>query len=151
MAIEWLKRDRPSVLGLVTGAVSGMVAITPASGFVGVGGAIAIGLTSGIACFFGATSLKSYFNYDDSLDVFGVHAIGGVTGALLTGIFAVKAIGGAEGSLATQALGVGATLLYAGGMTALILYAVKMVVGLRLTPAEENTGVDEIEHGERLT
>lgn len=151
MAVEWIRRDRPSVLGLVTGAVSGMVAITPASGFVGVGGAIAIGLTSGVACFFGATSLKSYFNYDDSLDVFGVHAIGGITGALLTGVFAVKAIGGVEGNLAAQALGVGATLLYAGGMTAVILHSLKLIMGLRLTPAEENAGVDEIEHGERLS
>ena len=151
MATEWLTRGRPSVLGLVSGAVAGLVSITPASGFVGIGGALVIGAVGGAACFLAATSIKGYFNYDDSLDVFGVHAVGGVVGALLTGVFAVKAIGGAEGSLVTQALGVGVTIVYAGGMTLLILSVLKIVFGLRVTQVEEDIGLDEIEHGERVS
>ena len=150
MSIEWIRRGRPSVLGLVSGAVAGLVAITPASGFVGVEGAIAIGAISGVACFLAATSLKEMFRYDDTLDVFGVHAVGGVIGALLTGIFAQKAIGGADGSFGVQALGVAVTMAYAGAMTAVILGLLHMTVGLRVTPAEEDIGLDEIEHGERL-
>ena len=150
MCIEWIRRGRPSVLGLVSGAVAGLVAITPASGFVGVEAAIAIGAISGIACFLAATSLKEMFKYDDTLDVFGVHAVGGVIGALLTGIFAQKAIGGADGIFGVQALGVAVTIAYAGAMTTVILGVLHMTVGLRVTPAEEDIGLDEIEHGERL-
>ncbi|MES2832951.1 MAG: ammonium transporter [Pseudomonadota bacterium] len=150
MLIEWTRRGRPSVLGLVSGAVSGMVAITPAAGFVGVEGAMTIGAVSGIACFFAATSLKAMFHYDDSLDVFGVHAVGGIVGALLTGVFAVKSIGGVEGNILTQAMGVLVTVAYAGGVTAVILLTLKMLVGLRVSPAEEEIGLDNIEHGEQL-
>ncbi len=147
---EWLRRGKPSVLGLVSGAVAGLVAITPASGFVGVSGAMVIGAVAGVACYWGATSLKSMLGYDDSLDVFGVHAIGGVVGALLTGVFAVKAIGGVDGDLATQAIGVGVTVVYSGVVTALILGVVKMAVGLRLTPAQEREGLDLEQHGEHV-
>lgn len=150
MLVEWVRRGRPSVLGLVSGAVSGMVSITPASGFVGIGGAIVIGAVGGTACFLAATTLKERFNYDDSLDVFGVHAVGGIVGALLTGIFAVKAIGGVEGSLAIQAIGAGVTIVYAGGMTAIILLVLRSLFGLRVSAAEEDIGLDEIEHGERM-
>ena len=150
MMVEWIRRGRFSVLGLVSGAVSGMVAITPASGFVGIGGALVIGAISGPACFLAATTLKERFNYDDSLDVFGVHAVGGTIGALLTGVLAVKAIGGAEGSLLIQAVGVGVTIVYAGGMTALILLCLKFLIGLRVSAAEEDIGLDEVEHGERM-
>ena len=150
MAVEWIRRGRPSVLGLVSGAVSGMVAITPASGFVDVGGAIVIGAVGGVACLFAATWLKARFSYDDSLDVFGVHAVGGIVGALLTGVYAVKEIGGVEGSLAAQALGVCVTIAYAGVMTALILKVLEAIIGLRVSASEEEIGLDEIEHGERL-
>ncbi len=150
MCAEWVRRDKPSVLGLVSGAVGGLVAITPASGFVGVAGAVVIGLVAGIACYWGATSLKAMFGYDDSLDVFGVHAIGGIVGALLTGVFAVKNIGGMDASLAKQAFGVVVTVIYSGGMTALILGAINALIGLRLTPAQEREGLDLELHGEHV-
>ncbi|VEB45307.1 Ammonia transporter [Chromobacterium violaceum] len=104
MFAEWIAKKKPSVLGIASGAVAGLVAITPAAGFVDVKGALAIGLAAGVICFWGATGLKHMMGYDDSLDAFGVHGVGGILGALLTGVFAVKDIGGADGSLATQAL-----------------------------------------------
>lgn len=149
MLIEWLRRGKPSVLGLVSGAIGGLVAITPASGFVGIGGALAIGALSGMACYWGATSLKAMCGYDDSLDVFGVHAIAGIAGAILTGVFAVKSIGGVDGSVGTQAFGVVVTVIYSGAMTAVILAAVNLVVGLRATPEQEREGLDLALHGEQ--
>lgn len=150
MAGEWIRRGKPSVLGLVSGAVAGLVAITPASGFVAPGGALAIGAISGLASYWGATSLKSMFGYDDSLDVFGVHAIAGIAGALLTGVFAVREIGGVTGDLATQGLGVLVTVVYSGVMSALILGLVHAVVGLRVTPEQEQEGLDLQQHGEHV-
>lgn len=150
MAGEWIRRGKPSVLGLVSGAVAGLVAITPASGFVGPGGALGMGAISGLACYWGATSLKSMLGYDDTLDVFGVHAVAGIVGALLTGVFAVPAIGGVSGSLATQAIGVLVTVAYSAVMTALILGLVHLVVGLRLSPEEEQDGLDLLQHGEHV-
>ncbi|MGZ5817391.1 MAG: ammonium transporter [Burkholderiaceae bacterium] len=150
MFAEWIKRGKPSALGLVSGAVSGLVAITPASGFVGIGGAIVIGAVAGVGCYWAATTLKSKFGYDDSLDVFGVHAVGGIIGALLTGVFAVKNIGGVEGSLATQSVGVIATIVYAGGMTTIILFMINIVVGLRIPEEEELQGLDLAQHGEQV-
>nr|WP_238482350.1 ammonium transporter [Noviherbaspirillum aridicola] len=150
MAGEWIRRGKPSVLGLVSGAVAGLVAITPASGFVAPGGALAIGAVAGLACYWGATSLKSMLGYDDSLDVFGVHAIAGIAGALLTGVFAVKEIGGVSGSLATQGFGVVVTVAYSAIMTALILGLVHAVVGLRVTPEQEQDGLDLQQHGEHV-
>ncbi|MFO1389463.1 ammonium transporter [Cellvibrio sp.] len=150
MAIEWFKRRKPSVLGMVSGAVAGLVAITPASGFVGVTGAFAIGIAAGIACYWGATWLKSTMGYDDSLDVFGVHAVGGIVGALLTGVFAVKSIGGVEGSLAVQSIGVATTVIYASLVTSVILIFIDKIIGLRVDMDEENEGLDIEQHGEQV-
>ena len=150
MVIEWVKRGKPSVLGMVSGAIAGLVAITPASGFVGVTGAFAIGIAAGIACYWGATWLKSTMGYDDSLDVFGVHAIGGIVGALLTGVFAVKAIGGVESSIALQAIGVVSTIIYASAVTAVILVVLDKIIGLRVEMDEENDGLDLEQHGEHV-
>ena len=150
MAIEWFKRRKPSVLGMVSGAVAGLVAITPASGFVGVTGALVIGATAAAACYWGATWLKSTLGYDDSLDVFGVHAIGGIVGALLTGVFAVKSIGGVEGSLMNQAIGVVSTLIYASVVTAVILLVLDKLIGLRVDVDQENDGLDIEQHGEQV-
>lgn len=150
MMIEWVKRGKPSILGMVSGAVAGLVAITPASGFVGVTGAFAIGIAAGIACYWGATWLKSTLGYDDSLDVFGVHAIGGIVGALLTGVFALKAIGGVESSIALQAIGVVSTIIYASAVTAVILVVLDKIIGLRVEVDEENEGLDLEQHGEHV-
>jgi ammonium transporter, Amt family len=150
MFAEWISRGKPSVLGMVSGAVAGLVAITPASGFVDVEGAFVIGGVAGVACYWGATTLKSWGKYDDSLDVFGVHAIGGIVGALLTGVFAVKAIGGVEGNIGKQAIGVVATLLYSGVMTWIILKLVNLIVGLRVSPEQERDGLDLALHGEHI-
>lgn len=150
MIIEWLRRGKPSVLGLVSGAVSGLVAITPASGFVDVSGALVIGAAAGLACYWGATTLKSKLGYDDSLDVFGVHAVGGIVGALLTGVFAVESIGGAHSSFGNQALGVVVTVVYSAVMTAIILGIVSALVGLRVTPEAEVEGLDLEQHGEHV-
>jgi Amt family ammonium transporter len=150
MFIEWARRGKPSVLGLVSGAVSGLVAITPASGFVGVTGALVIGAAAGFACYFGATALKSRMGYDDSLDVFGVHAIGGIVGALLTGVFAVKSIGGVESSFGNQAFGVIVTVVFSAVMTAIILGIVNALVGLRVSEESEREGLDLEQHGEHV-
>ena len=150
MAAEWITRGKPSVLGLVSGAIAGLVAITPASGFVDVTGAFAIGAAAGVACYWGATTLKSILRYDDSLDVFGVHAIGGIVGALLTGVFAVKSIGGVYGALDVQLVGAFVTVLYSGVATALILWAIKVTVGLRVAPEQEREGLDISQHGEHI-
>jgi Amt family ammonium transporter len=115
-----------------------------------VSGAVVIGVVAGIACYWGATSLKAMFGYDDSLDVFGVHAIGGIVGALLTGVFAVKNIGGMDASLAKQAFGVVVTVLYSGIMTALILGMINALIGLRMTPEQEREGLDLELHGEHV-
>ena len=150
MVIEWVKRGKPSVLGMVSGAVAGLVAITPASGYVDVTGAFAIGIAAGIACYWGATWLKSTMGYDDSLDVFGVHAIGGIVGALLTGVFAVKAIGGVDSSIALQAIGVVSTIVYVSAVTAVILVVLDKIIGLRVEMDEENDGLDLEQHGEHV-
>jgi Amt family ammonium transporter len=150
MLCEWVIRGTPTLLGLCSGAVSGLVAITPASGFVNAPAALLIGLAAGAGCYWGATALKRLLRADDSLDVFGVHGIGGVIGALLTGVFADPAIGGAPGSVLKQAIGVGATLLYSGVATAALLWIVDKVIGLRASAAEENVGLDLSLHGERV-
>ena len=150
MFAEWITKGKPSVLGIASGAVAGLVAITPASGFVAAGGALAIGIAAGVICFWAATSLKKMLGYDDSLDAFGVHCIGGVVGALLTGVFNVKEISGADASLATQALGVSVTLIYGFVMSFIILKVIDMVIGLRVTEEEEREGLDLALHGERV-
>ncbi len=154
---EWWLRGKPSVLGAVSGAVGGLVAITPAAGFVGPGGALVIGLVAGAACLWGATWLKRAFAYDDSLDVFGVHGVGGLVGAVLTGVFAVEAIGGTPGliegnpaQVGTQVYGVLATVLYSAVATWLLLLAVRAVVGLRVKEEHEVEGLDLTLHGETV-
>jgi Amt family ammonium transporter len=150
MFIEWITKGKPSVLGIASGAVAGLVAITPASGFVGVTGALVIGLVAGLLCFYAATWLKGAFGYDDSLDAFGVHGIGGIIGALLTGVFAVKDIGGADGNLLLQAKGVATTLIYSGVVSYILLKIIDAVIGLRVTEEEEREGLDVSLHGEHV-
>jgi ammonium transporter, Amt family len=150
MFAEWIIKGKPSVLGIASGAVAGLVAITPASGFVGPTPAVVIGLVAGVICFLSATSLKSALGYDDSLDAFGVHCIGGIIGALLTGVFASKEISGADGSVMTQLWGVGTTLIYGFTMSFIILKVIDMTIGLRVTEEEEREGLDISLHGERV-
>jgi ammonium transporter, Amt family len=150
MFAEWLAKGKPSVLGIISGAVAGLVAITPASGYVGVTGALVIGILAGVVCFWSATWLKTKLGYDDSLDAFGVHGIGGILGALLTGIFAVKDIGGADGSVLLQAKGVLTTLVYSGVVSFVLLKVIDMVMGLRVTEEEEREGLDVTLHGEHV-
>src|ERR1700722_17026915 len=150
MFAEWIAKGKPSVLGIVSGAVAGLVAITPASGFVGVIGALVIGLVAGVICFWSATWLKTKLGYDDSLDAFGVHGVGGILGALLTGIFAVKDIGGSDGNILLQAKGVLTTLIYSGVVSFVLLKVIDMVMGLRVTEEEEREGLDVTLHGEHV-
>ena len=149
-AVEWLSKKKPSALGIASGAVAGLVAITPAAGFVDAQGALIIGLVAGVVCFWGATTLKHALGYDDSLDAFGVHGVGGIVGALLTGVLAVKDIGGVDGSLMAQAIGVGVTIVYCGVITFILLKLIDVVMGLRVTAEEEREGLDVVLHGERV-
>ena len=157
MFVEWAARGKPSVLGMVSGAVAGLVAITPASGFVDPTGALLIGIAGGLVCFWTATYMKNFFGYDDSLDSFGVHAVGGGLGAILTGVFAVKAIGGTAGALegnigqiGKQLIDVGAVLVYDVVMTYGILKIIDAVIGLRVSEEEEVEGLDLSQHGEQV-
>ena len=158
MFIEWAKHGKPSVLGIASGAVAGLVAITPASGAVGPMGAIAIGLASGAGCFITSTTLKRAMGYDDSLDVFGIHAVGGIIGAILTGVFCAEFLGGAgfggditsiSDQITVQAVGVGATIVYTGIVSFIILKVLDGIMGLRVTDDEESEGLDLSQHGER--
>jgi Amt family ammonium transporter len=162
--VEWVIRGKPTMLGAASGAVAGLVAITPACGFVGPMGSIVIGLIAGVICFWGVTGLKGMFGYDDSLDVFGVHAVGGITGALLTGIFCSPSLGGTGvydyvanavtpdysiiGQVYIQAIGVITTLVWSGVVAFVSYKIVDAVVGLRVTEEEERQGLDETLHGE---
>jgi len=150
MAGEWVVRGRPSLLGLCSGLVAGLVAITPAAGFVTLRSALVIGLVAGLACYWGATGLKRLLGADDSLDVFGVHGIGGIVGSLLTGVLASRTVGGAPGSLATQAIGVGAVMAYSLAATAALLWLTNFAMGLRVDEQSEQTGLDIAQHRERL-
>ena len=153
MFAEWMAKGKPSLLGIVSGAVAGLVAITPASGFVGPVGGLIIGLVAGVASYWGATGLKRMFGYDDSLDAFGVHGVAGIIGALLTGFFAVEAIGGTAGSMGqfvTQVIGVVITIVFVAIMTYVILKVIDMVMGLRVTEEQEREGLDTALHGERV-
>ncbi|MBZ4194625.1 MAG: ammonium transporter [Candidatus Contendobacter sp.] len=157
MFAEWLRHGKPSVLGIASGAVAGLVAITPASGTAGPMGALLIGVASGALCFLASTKLKRALGYDDSLDVFGVHCIGGIVGAILTGLCADKLLGGvglAEGmtigsQLFAQFKGVVFTLLYSGILSVVILKIVDVMVGLRVTDEQETEGLDIALHDER--
>jgi Amt family ammonium transporter len=156
MFVEWALKGKPSILGICSGAVAGLVAITPASGYVDPVGALVIGAAAGVGCYWGATSLKHMFGYDDSLDAFGVHGVGGIIGALLTGVFASKAINSAGSGLidgngyqvVVQIYGILGTLIYDAIATLIILFVIKMIIGLRVTEEQERDGLDLSLHGE---
>lgn len=152
MVVEWLINKRPSVLGIISGAVAGLVGITPAAGFVNPSGALMIGVASGAGCYFAAVKLKHWLGYDDSLDAFGVHGVGGIIGALLTGLFADAAINPlSEGATVLKQLyGVVVTMLYTALMTALIVTAIRIFMGLRVSKATEIEGLDINLHGETV-
>jgi Amt family ammonium transporter len=152
MVVEWFERKKPGMLGLASGAVAGLVAITPASGFVNTQGAMIIGVVAGVGCYLSAVWLKKIFKYDDSLDAFGVHCIGGILGALLTGALADPAINslGMTHSVVTQAKGVLVTLVWSGVMTLVILLICKFTTGVRVSEEAEIEGLDMSQHGEAL-
>jgi Amt family ammonium transporter len=164
MFAEWGMRGKPSVLGIISGAVAGLVAITPASGFVMPGGALIIGVVAGLICFWASTSLKRKLGYDDSLDVFGVHGVGGIVGAILTGVFAVGALSATEATPAgyqgllegnaaqmiTQLIAVGFTVVYTAVVSFVILKIVDATIGLRVADDEERDGLDISLHGETI-
>lgn len=161
MFSEWLSHGKPSVLGIASGAVAGLVAITPASGSVGPMGAMIIGFASGYICFLASTRLKRSMGYDDSLDVFGVHAVGGIVGALLTGVFAATTLGVFSGQglaegvetigaqVMNQAIGVVVTVIYTAIVSFIILKVLDILIGLRVTEDEETEGLDVVLHDER--
>jgi ammonium transporter, Amt family len=157
MIVEWILKGKPTVIGICSGAVAGLVAITPASGFVGPMGSFWIGVAAGIICYWGCTGLKHMFGYDDALDTFGVHGIGGAAGALLTGVFAVTEYGGNAGLLegnpmqvVNQAIGVGTVFIYDVIVTLIILKVVDMTIGLRVSEEIEREGLDLALHGETI-
>jgi ammonium transporter, Amt family len=157
MFAEWVRADKPSILGIVSGAVAGLVAITPASGFVGPAGALFIGIAAGILCYLAATSMKHAFGYDDSLDVFGIHGVGGIVGAILTGVFAAEAIGGKPGvlegnwgQLMPQIYGVLATVIWSGVVSLVILKVIDATIGLRVSEDVERDSLDLQLHGETV-
>ena len=157
MFSEWLAHGKPSVLGIVSGAVAGLVAITPASGFVGPMGAIVIGFTAGLVCYLAVAKLKPAMGYDDALDAFGVHAIGGAIGAILTGVFVVKGLGGAGlaegvtmgGQVGIQIVAVLSTLVYDAIVSLILLKIVDAFIGLRVSEEDETEGLDIALHDER--
>ena len=158
MFAEWIKHGKPSVLGIASGAVAGLVAVTPACGSIGPMGAIALGIVAGVGCFFAATTLKRAAGYDDSLDVFGVHAVGGIIGALGVGILCATQFGGAgfgdgnesiSAQLGAQSIGVIATIIYTGICSFIILKVVDVIVGLRVDEEQESEGLDLALHNER--
>ena len=158
MFSEWISHGKPSVLGIASGAIAGLVAITPASGSVGPMGSIVIGLASGVICFLAATKIKRALGYDDSLDVFGIHCIGGIVGALLTGIFCAQALGGAGfggdnasvgSQLFAQIIGVVATLVYTFVVSFVLLKILDAIIGLRVSEEDEEEGLDLALHDER--
>jgi Amt family ammonium transporter len=150
MFTEWVAKGKPSVLGIASGAVAGLVAITPASGYVGPNAAVIIGVAAGVLCFISSTSVKRAFGYDDSLDAFGVHCIGGIVGALLTGALVSKEISGSDSSVLTQMWGVGATLIYGFIMSMIILKLIDVTIGLRVSADDEREGLDISQHGESI-
>jgi ammonium transporter, Amt family len=157
MLIEWVRYGKPSLLGVITGMVAGLGTITPASGFVGPMGAIAIGLIAGTVCFVATQYLKQVLHLDDSLDVSPVHGVGGVAGSLLTGVFAAVSLGGSGFSvqhsigaqLGVQALGIGVTMAWCGAITYGLLKLLDATLGLRVSEEQESEGLDLAEHGER--
>ncbi|MBM3515966.1 MAG: ammonium transporter [Alphaproteobacteria bacterium] len=159
MFVEWAFKGRPSVLGIISGAVAGLVAITPAAGFVDPMGGLIIGLIAGAVCWWSATAVKHAFKYDDSLDAFGVHGVGGFVGAILTGVFAVEAVGGAgkaglidgnAGQVLTQLYGAGVVIAYCAVATFVIAKLIDLVIGLRVEKDVEREGLDINLHGEAV-
>jgi len=157
MFVEWALKGKPSVLGICSGAVAGLVAITPASGFVDPRGALIIGVAAGVICYWGATGLKHAFGYDDALDAFGVHGVGGTVGAILTGVLAVSAVGGPGKSglidgnphqVIIQLYGVGCTVVYDAVVSLILLKIIDLVIGLRVDTDSEREGLDLNLHGE---
>ena len=156
MFAEWKVHGKPSVLGIISGAVAGLIAITPASGSVGPMGALAIGAAAGVGCYWAATSLKRALGYDDSLDVFGVHAVGGIIGAMLTGVFSAVSLGGSglahdtiSEQLVAQGMGVGVTIIYTVVVSFIILKVIDALIGLRVDEDSETEGLDVSQHDER--
>lgn len=164
MFVEWIVKGKPSMLGIASGAVAGLVAVTPASGFASPMGALMLGLVAGAICFFFCTTVKNIFKYDDALDVFGVHCIGGIVGALGTGILVDPALGGTGvfdyvankvgdydmlAQMTAQLKGVVVTLLWSGIGSAILWKIVDLIIGLRLSPEKEREGLDISDHGER--
>ena len=158
MLVEWASRGKPSVAGILSGIVAGLVAITPASGFVGFEASLAIGVAAGVVCYWACAELKKKLRYDDSLDVFGIHGVGGIVGALLTGVFASSEINSAGSGLIdgnnnqviAQLISVVITAVYSGIVTFAILKVTDMIVGLRVSPEVEHSGLDMALHGEQL-
>jgi Amt family ammonium transporter len=153
MFAEWAVKGKPSVLGVISGAVAGLVGITPAAGYVAPVGALVIGIAAGIASWWASTELKKMLKYDDSLDVWGVHGVAGIVGAILTGLFAVEAIGetaGGVGQMIIQIQGVVVTIVYTGIVSFILLKLVDLLIGLRVSEEEEVEGLDTALHGERL-
>jgi ammonium transporter, Amt family len=157
MIVEWIHRGKPTVVGICSGAVAGLVAITPASGFVGPAGALVIGIAAGVICYAGAVWVKSIFGYDDALDCFGIHAIGGASGAILTGVFAISEYGGTSGwiegnggQILNQIEGVAIVVVYDVIVSLVLLWIINMVVGLRVDEEIERDGLDLALHGETV-
>lgn len=149
MFTEWLAKGKPSALGAASGAVAGLVAITPASGFVGPMSGLLIGLVAGAVCFWACTTLKAKLGYDDSLDVFGIHGVGGTVGAILTGVFAAEGLlGGNAGQIVNQLGAVAVTWIFAIVMTLIIAKVTDAVIGLRVSQEDEMAGLDLSQHGE---
>jgi Amt family ammonium transporter len=155
MFVEWIFKGKPSILGICSGAVAGLVAITPASGFVGPAGSLAIGFAAGVVCYWGAVWLKGKIGYDDALDAFGVHAVGGMAGALLTGVFAINEYGGTPGLIEGNAIqvwyqleGILCVIVYDVIMSLILLKLVDVFIGLRVTEEQEVEGLDISLHGE---
>jgi Amt family ammonium transporter len=156
MLAEWMLRGKPSMLGLASGVVAGLVAVTPAAGLVGPMGAIVLGAVAGVVCLWGVSGLKKMLGYDDSLDVFGIHGIGGIIGAIGTGIFVSPALGGVgvddysmAGQVVTQATGVLITIVWSGVVSLVLFKLIDMTMGLRVTEEQEREGLDTASHGER--
>ena len=164
MVVEWMAKGKPSLLGAVTGAVAGLVAVTPASGYAGPMGAIVLGIMAGVVCFVFCSAVKNAFGFDDALDVFGVHCVGGIIGAIMTGILVNPALGGTGimnyetgkiadydfiAQLISQGKAVGMTLLWSGIGTLIILKVIDVIIGLRSAPDSEREGLDLTDHGER--
>ncbi len=163
LAAEWIMKGKPSLLGIISGAVAGLVAITPACGYVGIQGALVIGIVASLVCFFAVAYMKNMLGYDDALDAFGVHAVGGIVGAILTGVFVDPALGGAgyvtdgwvgptfgydSAQILIQVKAVLISIVWSGGVSAIILTLLKYTIGLRVTPEQESNGLDVAEHGE---